>query len=113
MTDLAQRIRARLSGPGEIREVRMFGGLCFMLEGNMLVCAMKDGGLLARVGDDRAAEALARPGTTRMEMGGRTMKDFVVVSSETLDDAALAVWLDMAWAFVSAMPPKSEKRKKP
>ena len=113
MSDLAQRIRMRISGFGDVREVRMFGGLCFMLDGNMLVCVMKDGALLVRVGDGRAAEALARPGTARMQMAGRTMKDFVVVAPAALDDTALAGWLDMARAFVAPMPPKREKRRKP
>lgn len=91
----------------------MFGELCFMLDGNMVACVMKDGALLARIGEGATAEALARPGASRMQMGGRPMKDFVVVEPAGLDDAALAGWLDMARAYVALVPPRPEKRRKP
>jgi TfoX/Sxy family transcriptional regulator of competence genes len=58
--DLADRMRAVLAGTGTVREVRMFGGLCFMLNGNM-VAGTSRRGLLVRVGKDRHAQALARP----------------------------------------------------
>ena len=76
--DLADRMRAVLAGTGVVREVRMFGGLCFMLNGNM-VAGTSRRGLLVRVGKDRYAQALARPGAKPMEMSGRPR----VMSSST------------------------------
>jgi TfoX/Sxy family transcriptional regulator of competence genes len=67
---LAERIRAALADVGAVREVRMFGGLCFMLNGNMVAGASKRG-LLVRVGKDQHARAVARPGARPMEMSGR------------------------------------------
>ena len=57
--DLAARMRAVLTGAGAVREVRMFGGLCFMLDGNMVAGTSKRG-LLVRVGTDRQPDALRR-----------------------------------------------------
>jgi TfoX/Sxy family transcriptional regulator of competence genes len=71
--DLVERMRAVLAGAGAVREVRMFGGLCFMLDGNMGAGTSKRG-LLVRVGKERQSEALARPGVKPMEMGGRMME---------------------------------------
>src|SRR5229473_266130 len=71
--DLADRMRVVLAGTGAVREVRMFGGLCFMLNGNM-VAGTSRRGLLVRVGKDRHAQALARPGARPMEMSGRRWK---------------------------------------
>ena len=76
--DLAERMRAALAGAGEVREVRMFGGLCFMLDGNVVAGTSKRG-LLVRVGKDRQPDALARPGAKPMEMGGRRMEGYVFV----------------------------------
>jgi TfoX/Sxy family transcriptional regulator of competence genes len=67
--DLAERMRAVLGTTGAVREVRMFGGLCFMLNGNMLAGTSKRG-LLVRVGKDQHSDALARPGAKPMEMAG-------------------------------------------
>lgn len=87
----------------------MFGGTCFMLNGNMLVCAMRDDNLLARVGADLMEASLARAGAARMVMGGREMKDYVVVAAEALDDDALAQWIADARRYVEPMPPKAGK----
>ena len=70
---LAERMRSALAGTGAVREVRMFGGLCFMLNGNMVAGTSKRG-LLVRVGKEQQSAALARPGTKLMEMTGRPME---------------------------------------
>ena len=84
-------------------EIRMFGGICFTLNGNMLVGTMKDGELLARVGDAQEAEALQRPGARRMNFTGREMKGFVMVAADALDDDALRDWISLATAFVGPL----------
>ncbi len=86
---------------------RMFGGIAFMLEGNMVVAVMKEGDLLARVGKDGYAAALTRPGCAPMTMGEKTMSGFVAVDGEVIeDDTALASWLNECLAFTASLPPK-------
>ncbi len=107
--DLADRVRERLGHRNGMSELRMMGGLCFLLHGNMLVGTMKNGDLLARVGPEGHAAALARPGAGAMLFTGRAMKGFVVVAADALDDAALDDWLSTSLAFVEPMPPKEKK----
>jgi TfoX/Sxy family transcriptional regulator of competence genes len=106
--DLAQRMRAVLAGSGEVREVRMFGGLCFMLNGNM-VAGASERGLLVRVGKDQQSQALARPGAKPMEMTGRRMEGYVFVDPPPRDERALRDWLGLAVTFVNTLPPKLPK----
>ena len=87
--NLADRMRVVLAGTGAVREVRMFGGLCFMLNGNM-VAGTSRRGLLVRVGKDRHAEALARPGAKPMEMSGRPMEGYVFIDPPPPDERGLA-----------------------
>jgi hypothetical protein len=85
----------------------MFGARAFMLNGNMVVATFRDGSLLVRVGKEGMEEALSMPGTSRMEMGKRTMGGFVVVSGDALeDDDALSVWLERGRAVAASLPPK-------
>jgi TfoX/Sxy family transcriptional regulator of competence genes len=82
--ELAASVRAALAGTGVIREVRMFGGIGFMLNGN-LVAAASHRGLLLRVGKDRQAEALAQSGARPMVMRGRAMEGYVYVDPPALN----------------------------
>ena len=107
---LAERMRAVLGGTGAVREVRMFGGLCFMLNGNMVAGTSKRG-LLVRVGKDRHSNALARPGAKPMEMAGRSMDGYIFVDPAPRDERALRDWLELAVAFVKTLPPKLQKSK--
>jgi TfoX/Sxy family transcriptional regulator of competence genes len=108
-TELAERIRAEIGDDPNVNHIRMFGGICFTLNGNMLVGTMKDGDLLVRVGEDQESAALALPGASRMNFTGREMKGFVIVEAETLDEHALRKWIAMATAFVGPMPSKRKK----
>ena len=83
----------------------MFGGVGFMLNGNMVAAASKRG-LLVRVGKDRHRDALTRPGTRPMEMRGRVMEGYVYVEPAILDDESLRDWIRLAAAFVETLPPK-------
>jgi len=107
---LAERMRALLAGAGAIREVRMFGGLCFMLDGNMVAGTSKRG-LLARVGKYRQPDVLARPGAKPMVMGGRMMEGYVFVDPAPHDEEGLRDWLGLAVGFVKTLPPKPPKSK--
>jgi TfoX/Sxy family transcriptional regulator of competence genes len=108
--DLAANVRAALAGIETVREVRMFGGIGFMLNGNMLVAASRRG-LLVRVGKERHHEALLRPGARPMEMRGRVMEGYVYVDPSTLTDSALKAWIRLALAFVQTLPPKASDAK--
>jgi TfoX/Sxy family transcriptional regulator of competence genes len=105
--ELAERIRGQIGLLPGITERKMFGGLAFMLDGNMLVGLLKDGGLLARVGKPGYADALARPGAAPMTFTGREMSGFVQVHDEGIEtDAALADWIELARRFVITLPKK-------
>ena len=105
--ELSDRIRSHLGPHPAITEQKMFGGRCFMLNGNMLVCPMKDGGLLVRVGKEGFDAALARPGAQPMTMGARTMSGFIEVSGDTIeDDEVLLDWIEFARSFVETLPAK-------
>jgi TfoX/Sxy family transcriptional regulator of competence genes len=107
---LVSRVRAGLAGAGALREVKMFGGVGFMLNGNMVAAASKRGVLL-RIGKDRYGEALTRPGTRPMDMRGRPMEGYLYVDPAVVDDAALRDWLSLATAFVKTLPPKTANAK--
>ena len=103
--DLAAKVRAALASVGAVREVKMFGGIGFMLNGNLLVGASKRG-LLVRVGKDRQGDALARPGARPMVMRGRSMDGYIYVDPPALNQRALQKWLQLALGFVQTLPSK-------
>ncbi|RUW74743.1 hypothetical protein EOA29_30285 [Mesorhizobium sp. M1E.F.Ca.ET.063.01.1.1] len=107
---MVERLRAAL-GQRQFTEQKMFGGTCFMINGNMLIGTSKRG-LLVRVGKAAHAAAAARPHARPMEMGGRSMEGYVQVAPEgTVADADLRAWLDLALAFVETLPPKVKSAK--
>jgi TfoX/Sxy family transcriptional regulator of competence genes len=103
--DLAASVRAALEDAGGLREVKMFGGIGFMLNGNLVAGASKRG-LLVRVGKDRQQEALARSGARPMVMRGRTMDGYIYVDPPALNARAVRAWIRLAVAFVQTLPPK-------
>lgn len=109
---LSDRIREVIGDDPNIGEIKMFGGLCFMLNGNMLVCSSRKGGLLVRTGEAGMAEALKKPGAAKMVMSGREMNAYVWVEPEVLDDKALREWIAVATNFVGTLPMKEKKAKK-
>jgi TfoX/Sxy family transcriptional regulator of competence genes len=105
--DLANRLRELLADEDAITEKRMFGGLAFLLHGNMSVSASRNGGLLARIDPADTDAALARPHVTLMEMGGRTMDGWITVAPEGLKTKRqLAAWVKRSVAFAKTLPPK-------
>lgn len=102
---MGDRLRPLL--PAGLVEKKMFGGLGFMLHGNMAIGTTAQGELLVRIDPTKQAEALARPGAYQMHMGTRPMTGFVAVAaSGTPDDAALGRWIAYALAFTETLPPK-------
>ena len=106
--ELAGRIRAALGAREGVGEIAMFGGLCFTLNGHMLVGAMRSGNLLVRVGKAREAEALSDPLAKRLAAGSRVMAGYVEVAAQGLSEAALERWIGRAMAEVAPMAPKTK-----
>lgn len=107
-TQLADRIREILAGE-PVTEKRMFGGICFMLNGNMLLAASPARGLMVRVGKENYADAIALPGTRPMGMRGRAMEGYLYVDDANITrDRDLKAWVDRARAFTSTLPPKAK-----
>lgn len=99
-------LREAVSDLSGITEKRMFGGLVFMLNGNMLCGVHRDGGM-ARVGKDNEAAALELAGVSPMAFTGRTMAGFVEIDSAAVEDAdTLTAVLDLAKEYIAPMPPK-------
>lgn len=108
---MVARLRDALAGR-QFTEQKMFGGTCFLLNGNMLVGTSKRG-LLVRVGKDVHMAAIARPHAGTMDMGGRSMEGYVRVAAEgTATPADLASWVHLALAFVETLPDKVKPKAK-
>jgi TfoX/Sxy family transcriptional regulator of competence genes len=103
---VASRIRSALKGKRGIEEKKMFGGLAFLLHGNM-VCGAFNDVLVLRLGEQLASETLKLPNVRPMDFTGRPMKSMVYVSAEGFDnDHSLSLWIDKALAFVRTLPLK-------
>jgi len=106
---LAERIRSVLPAK-HASEKRMFGGITFLVNGNMLCCAF-DEGLMLRVGKAAEAAALTKP-FVRPLSKTRKVGGFVFVELAGLSRrAALSRWIDLARLYVDPLPPKAKKRK--
>jgi TfoX/Sxy family transcriptional regulator of competence genes len=105
--ELAQRIRQLVASESGMSERRMFGGLAFLVDGNMAVAASGQGGLMVRV-DPRAAERLAgEAGVAPMVMRGRVMRGWLRVDADVVSAAAeLARWVAIGVAFARSLPAK-------
>jgi TfoX/Sxy family transcriptional regulator of competence genes len=105
--ELAARIRALVAGEDGIREQRMFGGLAFLVNGNMAVSASGQGGLMLRV-DPSESDRLVEESTARLVvMRGREMPGWMRVDSASVrEDAELAVWVARGVAFARSLPAK-------
>lgn len=103
--ELFDRMREALADH-EVREQKMFGGVTFMLRGNMCVGVTEDN-LMVRVGADAYEDALAMPHAGEMDFTGRPMKGWVFVSDEGwADDAGLEAWVQRGVDFALTLPAK-------
>ena len=98
-------------GAAAVKEIKMFGGIGFMLNGNLLI-AVSSRGLLARVGKEAQHDALMRPGATPMVMRGRLMSGYIRVDASALDEGEVASWVHLACLFVQTLPKKKSTPKK-
>lgn len=103
---LASRIRDVLDTEPGVTERRMFGGLAFMVQGNLCVGVLGDE-LMVRVGPAQYPDALSGPGCRAMDFTGRPMRGMVMVSHETLsEDPDLTLWIQRALTFCRSLPAK-------
>jgi TfoX/Sxy family transcriptional regulator of competence genes len=103
---LAERIRRRLARRKAVEEKRMFGGVGFLLRGNLLVGIWKDS-LVVRLGPDEGEEALKEPHVQEFDITGRPMKNWVLIEPAGIaDDEQLGEWINRAEKFVRTLPAK-------
>jgi TfoX/Sxy family transcriptional regulator of competence genes len=105
--DLAQRIRAVVGTQRGVSEKKMFGGLAFLVGGNMAVAASRQGGILVRVGPERADGLVARTTASVAVMGGRPMPGWLRVGASDLrTKRQLMRWVDLGVGFARSLPAK-------
>ena len=104
---LANRLRELVQGERGVTEKRMFGGLAFMINGNMAVSASSQGGLLLRI-DPAETDALVEdPNARRFEMRGRAMDGWLRIDTDGLStDQQLQQWVARGVAYARSLPPK-------
>lgn len=105
-TALAERVRAALTPRRDVVEKKMFGGLAFMVAGNMC-CGVSNDELMVRVGPDAYAAALKELHVREMDFTGKPLRGFVYVGRTALaDDAQLRAWIERGVAFSTSLPAK-------
>jgi hypothetical protein len=103
---LATRVRDVIGPVREIAEKRMFGGLAFLLNGNM-ACGVHRDELIVRIAPDETDAALREPGVRLFDITGRPMKGWILVGEEGVaQDADLKAWVDRGVDFASTLPAK-------
>ena len=106
--DLAGRIREVLEAEDDIGERQMFGGLAFLVAGNMAVAASGQGGLMVRVDPADAPQLLAGEGVRRMDMKGRALDGWLLVDASALrTEQELADWVGTGVAYARRLPAKA------
>jgi TfoX/Sxy family transcriptional regulator of competence genes len=105
--ELADRIRALVAGQAGVTEKTMFGGLAFLVGGNMAIAASGQGGALVRVDPDESDTLVASTAARPMEMRGREMAGWLRVEAEHLAaDAELARWVELGTSYARSLPAK-------
>jgi TfoX/Sxy family transcriptional regulator of competence genes len=104
--DLAERVRDLLSARSDVSERKMFGGIGFMVGGNMSVGVIGED-LIVRLDPEDAQKSLSEDGVREFDFTGRPMKGWIFVGSErTSDDAGLAEWVEAGADYAASLPPK-------
>ena len=106
--DLADRIRAEMAGEKNVTEMKMFGGLAFLLGGHMAVAVSGQGGLMLRCDPGQTDALLDELGAVPMVMRGKEMHGWLRVDADAVaDDAALATWVGRGASYARSLPPKT------
>jgi TfoX/Sxy family transcriptional regulator of competence genes len=110
--DLAARIRELVATERGLSESRMFGGLAFLVGGNMAVAASGQGGLLVRCDPDRSERLMARGAAAPMVMRGKAMTGWLRVDADKVRTTRqLAKWVDVGVGYTRSLPPKAAKQR--
>jgi TfoX/Sxy family transcriptional regulator of competence genes len=105
--DLADRIRVLLATDHDVVEKKMFGGLAFLIGGNMSVSASGQGGLLLRCDPDETDGLVGEPGASRFQMRGRAMDGWLRVEAEAVESPEeLERWVGVGVGYARSLPPK-------
>jgi TfoX/Sxy family transcriptional regulator of competence genes len=103
---LAERIRGLLGARSDVADKQMFGGIAFLIAGNM-ACGVSGDDLIVRVDREESEALLGEPGARRFDMTGRPMKGWLLVAPEaTADDGDLERWVRRGEEFAASLPPK-------
>ena len=104
--ELAERVLEVLAARSDVSERKMFGGIAFMVAGNM-ACGVLGEELIVRLGDEEGEKALAEDGVRPFDFTGKPMKGIVYVSPERVaEDAELAEWVEAGADYALSLPPK-------
>jgi TfoX/Sxy family transcriptional regulator of competence genes len=110
--ELADRIRELLAGVPSVTEKKMFGGLAFLIHGNMAVAASGQGGVLVRVDPARSDRLVATTGARPMEMRGREMAGWLRVDVQDVrTKRQLSKWVTLGRTYAESLPAKTQQRK--
>ena len=105
--ELAARIRTLVESEPGLEEKKMFGGLAFLIDGNMAIGASGQDGILVRVDPADSDRLVATTNANPMEMRGRQMQGWLRVAPGDVEtDAALATWVELGTAYARSLPPK-------
>jgi TfoX/Sxy family transcriptional regulator of competence genes len=105
--ELAERIRTLVGDRSGLTEKKMFGGLAFLIGGNMAIAASGQGGILVRVDPEQSDELVATTPAEPMEMRGRRMTGWLRVdTADVAGDAALAEWVERGTGYAASLPAK-------
>ena len=105
--ELASRIRALIGDEPALAEKKMFGGLAFLMSGNMAIGASGQGGILVRVDPEESERLVATTSAHPMEMRGRQMQGWLRVETEDVgSDPELARWVELGTAYARSLPAK-------
>jgi TfoX/Sxy family transcriptional regulator of competence genes len=108
--ELADRIRELVSSEADLTEQKMFGGLAFLIGGNMAIAASGQGGILVRADPEQSDELVATTKAELMEMRGREMRGWLRVDAEdvrTRDE--LATWVELGTSYARSLPVKQPR----
>jgi TfoX/Sxy family transcriptional regulator of competence genes len=104
---IAERIRTTIANEGAVRERKMFGGLAFLLNGNLAVSAYKDGGLMIRCAGEDWQMLCSEEGARPMLRKGEPVSGWVLIAADAVrDQQSLAKWVERGLAHAEAQPPK-------
>jgi TfoX/Sxy family transcriptional regulator of competence genes len=108
--DLADRLREVLAGESDVTEQKMFGGLAFLIRGNMAVAASGQGGVLVRVDPAASDRLVATTNARPMEMRGRAMRGWLRVDSEDVGTRRqLVKWVELGTGYAGSLPAKKKR----